>query len=300
VAPTIAIAMYQTTVISSYFRTLGYLIAIISVLCVPILPRAKFLQVFALNLFAMCLGAAISMLAIWSAIKARSDPPSTASPATALTAPPYNSSQSAVCGVWLFFSIWAANFLRAALPSFTLPAIIYSIFISIATTTGATLPTTARAEAFVKQLLCAMLFGLGLATGVSFLIFPITSRMVVMAELKAIIGVVRTAGNQEKKFIEDWISEQGAGRTYPAERPEPTQNEAVLDHKPKTNAKDGNTAMASTTAETLRKTTTAIRALTSRVHGDLVFAKREMAWGHLDGSDLSETFSLICNVMIPM
>lgn len=260
--------MYQSTAISSYFRTLGYLIPIISVLCVPILPRAKFVQLFALNLIAMCLGAAVSLLIIWSSIQARNNTSSAASPTTSLGPPPYNSSQSAVCGVWLFFNIWAANFMRAALPSFTMPVIIYGIFVSISATTAVTLVTTAMAEAFVKQLLCAMLFGLGLATGVSLLVFPVTSRRVVMAEFKAIIGVLRKAGMEERKFLEDFLANQGLG--------------------------------SKVTADSLSATTSTIRTLTAKARGDLVYAKRELAWGHLDAADLSETFSLICNVMIPM
>ena len=51
--------------------------------------------------------------------------------------------------------------------------------------------TTVAAEAFVEEQLLAMLFGVGLAAGVSLFIFPINSRMVVIGEFKGLIGLLR-------------------------------------------------------------------------------------------------------------
>lgn len=72
---------------------------------------------------------------------------------------PYNSSQSAVCAVWLFCNIWAVNTVRAKFPAFNIPAIIYSIFINISATFGPQFPTFATADAFVKKVLYAILIG---------------------------------------------------------------------------------------------------------------------------------------------
>lgn len=44
VAPTIAIAIYQSLPVAEEFTTLGYLVAIASILGFAIMPRAKFLQ----------------------------------------------------------------------------------------------------------------------------------------------------------------------------------------------------------------------------------------------------------------
>ena len=41
-APTIALAIYQATSIADIYSTLGYLVAIMSILSMPIMPRAKF------------------------------------------------------------------------------------------------------------------------------------------------------------------------------------------------------------------------------------------------------------------
>ena len=43
--PTIAIAMYQSTAVATEYSTLGYLVAITSILGFAIMPRGKFIQV---------------------------------------------------------------------------------------------------------------------------------------------------------------------------------------------------------------------------------------------------------------
>ncbi|RYZ84680.1 MAG: hypothetical protein EOP06_17665, partial [Proteobacteria bacterium] len=44
VAPTIALAMYQSPRVAAHYTTLGYLIAIMTILGFPIMPRGKFIQ----------------------------------------------------------------------------------------------------------------------------------------------------------------------------------------------------------------------------------------------------------------
>lgn len=50
------IAIYQTDAIAEIFSTLGYLVPIITVLAVPIMPRAKFIQTMILNTLGICIG----------------------------------------------------------------------------------------------------------------------------------------------------------------------------------------------------------------------------------------------------
>ena len=128
------------------------------------------MQSLVLNLLAVCIGAAVSLLALWSSIQARihttvmPPPGSAAAAAIAAGAYTYNSSQSAVCAIWLFANIWLANVVRAKMPSFNLPVIIYNILVNISATYGPFMTTTAAAEAFVKELLTAMLVALALGT----------------------------------------------------------------------------------------------------------------------------------------
>jgi glycerol uptake facilitator-like aquaporin len=117
--PTIAMAMYQSDAVARVYSTLGYLTAIISILGFCIMPRAKFIQTMTMNILGTCIGSAIAMLMVWSGVKAREH---TTNPG----APParYNSSQSAVLGVWLFFQIYAINTVKAKYPAMAFPTII--------------------------------------------------------------------------------------------------------------------------------------------------------------------------------
>lgn len=61
--------MYQADAINTRFPTLGYLIPIVTLLSAPILPRGKFAQMLALNLFFICFGSALAMLIMYSGVK---------------------------------------------------------------------------------------------------------------------------------------------------------------------------------------------------------------------------------------
>jgi len=160
--PTICLAMYQATPVAQYFTTLGYLTAIISILGFCIMPRAKFIQTMTMNILATCIGSALAMLMVWSGVKARQH-------TTVPGAPPqrYNSSQSAVLGVWLFFQIYVINAMKAKFPQLAFPAIIYAIQVNVAATNGFLFQTVPQCESFIKRLLVAFLTGFAIATGVA-------------------------------------------------------------------------------------------------------------------------------------
>jgi hypothetical protein len=117
--PTIAMAMYQADAVARVYSTLGYLTAIISILGFCIMPRAKFIQTMTMNILGTCIGSAIAMLMVWSGVKAREH---TTNPGAPLER--YNSSQSAVLGVWLFFQIYVVNTVKAKCPQLAFPTII--------------------------------------------------------------------------------------------------------------------------------------------------------------------------------
>lgn len=178
VAPTVALAMYQSPVVAAHYTTLGYLIAIMTILGFPIMPRGKFIQTMTLNVIGVCLGAAVNLLALYTATQARIN---TSPPGTPPTA--YNSSASAVCAIWFMFQIYMVNYLRASRPQFQFPAIIYSIFAIVSMSYGPTFPTMTYCISFMIRLIEAFLTGFGLATAVHFVIFPVSSRMVVFKEM---------------------------------------------------------------------------------------------------------------------
>lgn len=125
--PTIAIAFFQAKPVAHQYSTLGYLVAISSILGFAIMPRARFFQTMLFNLITICLGTAIALLGIWTIIQARKH---TTAPGEPLSG--YNSSASAVAAIWLFFQIYLVNSLKSALPQLQFPAILYAIFANIA------------------------------------------------------------------------------------------------------------------------------------------------------------------------
>lgn len=308
--PVISIAMLQAPAVAQYFLTLGYLMPIISVFGLAFLPRGKFLQILLLNLFAICFGSAISLLALWSSIKARENttPPgqSLVDPATGTVR--YNSSQSAVLGVWLFANIWFVNVLRAMFPAFTIPVILYCILVNVASTFGTRMPTTAVAEHFVKELITVMLSALGLAAAVNLLLVPVSSRMVLGKEFAGSIALLKKAMGLQKKYLVGLeeldmfavITHQATVDARAAERRKRKSRKAKDrgDHDP-----DDPQPSLTKEAAIARELTAAIaqvREMTGKIQADIAFAKRDVAWGKLDAKDLGEIAKLLRNATIPV
>ncbi|KAK2053360.1 hypothetical protein LY76DRAFT_554120 [Colletotrichum caudatum] len=284
----IGIAMYQATPVAQYFTTLGYLVAIISVLAFAILPRGKYLQNLVLNVSGILVGGAISMLALWSGVQARRNTASAAELASGL--PVYNSSQSVVCAIWLFFNIWISNTLRAKYPALNLPVMIYSIFMNVACTFGPLMVTTATAESFVRRLLVAMLSAMGIATGVSLFVFPVSSRKVVSGEFKAAIGLVRKSIRLQLSYLQTLSSPDMLERHQ-------TKSSNVFKKNKSKGPEITNEAKA---AGEIKATALAISALFGKMHGDILFAKRDIAYGKLNSKDIGEIYNRLRSIMIPL
>ncbi len=282
--------MLRSLSVADCFGTLGYLIPIISVLAMAIMPRGKFLLNVLLNTLAICVGAGVSMLALWSGIQARHHTTPPGSPPIV-----YNSSQSAVSAIWLFFNIWLGNVVRAKLPAFSLPIITYSILVNIAATFGPFMTTTAAARIFVQQLTSAMLAALALAMGVNFFVFPVSSRLVVFKELAGAIGLLRKLVSLQKAYLASLAPGPAADSAL--------QSETLLgkgDGDAIQDEDDPILARQAEAAKALEQAGAATRELAGKLHADLPFAKRDAAWGKLDAKDLSETYKLFRNVYIPM
>ncbi|KAB5536348.1 hypothetical protein GE09DRAFT_1139544 [Coniochaeta sp. 2T2.1] len=301
--PIISLAMYQSAAISTYFQTQGYLIAVTSVLAASILPRERFIQNLLLDLIFICFGSAMSLLAIWTSVQARihTSPPASQGTAVGTDPAPYNSSQSAVCAIWLFADIWFANFVRAKLPSFNLPVIFFSILINNSTTVGPTMTTVSAAEAFVKEQLLAMLFGMGLATGVSLVVFPISSRMVVLAELKALVGLLRKAVVLQEEYLAGLrLNDMPPVENAQAEKRGARRHKRLRVKEVGKGLEDVCITRGAKAALCLKETIGGITRLAGELSGNMASAKRDIAWGELDAKDVGEVFALLCNVTIPI
>lgn len=262
-APTIALAFYQSTRVANYFTTLGYLIPIASILALPIAPRAKFLQNLVFNTFAVCLGAAVSLLAIWTGVQARHH--------TAPNAPPtaFNSSQAAVSAIWLMFEVYLINTIRSARPQFVFPAVLTSIFAVVSMTYSPSFPTIAAGESFARRLLVAFLAGFAIALGVNLFIFPVSSRKVVFKEMTGYIMSFRGIMKAQNNYFESLQTVDMFRETPPA-------------------------------AAALKGAIAGVKALHGKMSMDMPFAKRDVAWGNLTASDISEIAKLLRQILLPM
>ncbi|KAK4547039.1 hypothetical protein LTR36_001260 [Oleoguttula mirabilis] len=289
-APTIAIAMFQSDAVAARFSTLGYLVAIMSILGFAVMPRGKFIQTMSLNILSTGLAASINLLALYCVTQARLH---TTAPGHPLQG--YNSSASAVCAVWLVVQIYFVNCLRAARPQFQFPAIIYSIFVLVSLTYGTQFPTMAYAISFMERLLEAFLTGFGLATGVHFLVFPTSSRMVVFKEMTGYLMCLNGMLKAQTAYMSSLES------LDPVKLREEQEEEASKTQKK--NGKKGAAPLGPLTTpaglklkEVLGKT----MELHAKLSGDIVPAKREFAFGKLESHDLTELWRLLRLVFIPV
>jgi hypothetical protein len=279
---------YQADSVAAYFATSGYLIAIISVLGFSIMPRAKFLQMMLLDILAVCLASAVSLLMMYSQVKAREHSTSSSNQASSDSSefPPYNSSSSVTSGVFLFFQTYLVHSFRAKFQQFQFPVIIYSIVANVAFSFAPLLPTLPAAISMIRRLLAGGLLGLGLCTGVSLFIFPLSCRTVVFKQMGGYINALRAAMQAHTAYFESLQTDDVFGRTATYD-----SNVEKIDEHGKVYTPE---------AANIRKAVRKITELHGKLSGDLIFAKREVAIGQLGPDDLQSIFRHLRQTMIPV
>ncbi|GAB7357843.1 hypothetical protein MBLNU230_g0014t1 [Neophaeotheca triangularis] len=290
-APTIAIAAFQANAYASFFTTIGYLVAVGSILAIPAQPRAKFLQTMLYNLIFLFLASASSLLAMYCAVKARQHTSEQASefggPGTSglasANAPTtrYNSSASAVAGVWLFFLVWMISTIRAKMPQFTIPGIHASTVINVSMIYAPQFPTIEIAENFVRRLLLAYLSGFGIATGVSLFIFPWTSRTIVFKEMSEYVSALRETLAANMTYLHSLEEIDMFAR----------QRTNTFGEKPE----------RSPEAQAIKEKVAALSSIHSQLDTDRTFAKREVAFlGKVSPDSIENVYKLLRLIMVPM
>ncbi|ESZ98380.1 hypothetical protein SBOR_1258 [Sclerotinia borealis F-4128] len=291
VGPTIAIAFYEADSVAKTYTTLGYLVAIISVISMPIMPRAKFFQTMILNIFAVCIGASIGLLGLWSSIKAREH---TSTPGVVQS---YNSSQAAVCAIWLFVNIWFANLLRAKSASLNLPVIMYSIFSNIAFTYGPLFSTVAAAESLIKQMLKSFLTAFAISTAVNLFVIPVSCRLVVFKGQAGYIQLMRGVLKAQTSYLQS-LEESDMFAGPPAEDTDASSGNPSVESD-KSGTRHSHPTL-SPEAKKLKGAIDGLRGLHGKLYGDMPFGKREIAWGKLNAKDIDKIFNLFRDIMVPL
>lgn len=297
--PTISLAMYQSTPVVKIYSTLGYLVAIMSVLSFAILPRSKFLQTMLLNIIGVCIGSAVALLQIYCSVQARAHttaapPPSSNGPSPGSAVSGYNSSAAAVCAVWLFFNIYLGNTIRASRPQLQFPVIMYSIFANVASVYAPSFPTMAAGISFAEGLLEAFLMGFAIATVVSLLVFPTTVRMTFFKQSAGFIQLVQGTLKAQVAYLQSL--EKVDMFAQPKDTTDYDDEGKFQSHKKRKAGKD----VASPESLELQSAIAGLGDLYGKMHPDIAFAKREMAWGKLDASDISEMYKLMQGITLPL
>jgi hypothetical protein len=231
------------------------------------------------DILAVCIAACFALLTMYSSVKARQH---TATSATDT----YNSSASAVSGVWLFFQIWMVHTFRAKYPQLQFPVIMYAMFANISSVSAPTMMNMTSAISLVERLLKSFLTGLGISTVTSTLILPMTSRQAVFKQMAGYIGGLRSALNAHSVYFESLEKEDMFGRAE------------TFDDAQEKFGKKGK--VYSPEAEAIRGAIRQITDLHAKLHGDLTFAKREIAFGKLGPDDLQTIFRHLRQIMIPV
>lgn len=229
------------------------------------------------------------LLGHWSAIKARQHTtPANASPAVRLG---YNSSASVVNAIFLMFNLFVISVLRATRPVLSIPSIQYTIFMMVGFTYGPQEPNMKASIRLVKELLYAFLTGQAISAAVSLLIIPVSSRKVFFGEATGFLQTCRGLLKAQLAFVQALDHSNMVKPTITNER-------AVPEDESK--SPPDTSKLYQERAKVLQGVTTGLLSLGAKLRDDVVFAKREAAYGHLLESDIHLLHQLIRDIMIPI
>ncbi|KAI1624566.1 hypothetical protein EDD37DRAFT_417515 [Exophiala viscosa] len=263
-----------------------------SVISLPILPRAKFAQSLLLSVFAICFAAAMALLAIRCATSARGSAKAASETGTSGSKESlsYNAAANVTAAVFLFFNLWLANTIRALRPQLTIVSIQYCIFITVASTYAATFPSMEAGKSFVDRLLKVFLTGFGIATAVSFIIIPVSSRKICGKQMAGVLNLLKASISLHNAYLH-------------------TITVAALEH-PAEFGKDKNASLtpdlaashkeAQEIAAKLKMTLQQAAKLFGQLKVEIGFAKKEIAIGKLWPDEFAKIWTMLRQIFLPV
>ena len=175
---------------------------------------------------------------------------------------------------------------------------MYSIFANVASTYAPQFATMAQGIAFGRRLFEAFLTGFAIAIAVSFFVFPLTSRMVVLRTTTGYIKALSSALKAQSAYLQS-LEDRNAFGQLPRWEDEAHRGRET-EKSPSPHDPHGNSLQSTPEAKALKAAVGVITELHGKISGDLAFAKREIAYGKLDASELSEILKLMRQVMLPI
>ncbi|GKZ36706.1 hypothetical protein AbraIFM66950_007881 [Aspergillus brasiliensis] len=265
-----------------------------SILTVPVAPRARFLQNLIVSILAVGLATALSFLSMWCAVRARDNTTHVSEakntgPVTGAPVSPFNAAASVNMAVWLAFEVWLANTFvalypkhplaaqpdrwnrfRAFRPQYFLPSIIFSIFVQVTGTYGSQFATLKEAANLIKHLVETFFTGFGLSAAVNMLILPVTSRKLVTIQMTEILQGVQKTLDVQHQFIDslssrDWFPLYHGSDFPPREKKAPWLE-----------------------ADAVHTATIHFAEGFAKMKAELRYAKREAGWAYLGPKELVE------------
>ncbi|KAH6664130.1 hypothetical protein B0J14DRAFT_494024 [Halenospora varia] len=203
----------------------------------------------------------------------------------------YNSSASVVNAIFLMLNVFGINVLRAARPAFSIPSIQYTVFTMVGFVYGPQEPTIAASQRFVKEVLYSFLTGQAISAFVCLLVIPVSSRKVFFGEATGFLQICRKLLKAQLEFVEV-LKHSKICRPITANPESPKAEESC---NPEDVKKDFNKKL-----KTLTTLTTDLLGLGAKLREDVLFAKREIAFGHFRETDIHEFHTILGNIMIPI
>ncbi|KAG4438513.1 hypothetical protein IFR05_005987 [Cadophora sp. M221] len=290
ISAVIAMGIYQKHSVAVNYLNLGYLIIIISIITVPILPRGKYLMNLFLCLSLTCFGCGMVYLGIWAGVKARQH--TTPSDAPLSVAHGYNSSASVVNAIFLMVNMFGINTLRASRVSLKIPAIHYTIFTLVGFTYGPQQATVEHARRFTKELLYAFLTGQAISTGVALLIIPVSSRKVFFG---GAIGFLQSCRGLLKTQLAFVRALKHSKMCDPR-----STGDSTIDTADEDRIRTDQRAIFNKKLIALKTASTGILLQGAKLRDDVIFAKRETAYGKLTETDIQHIYQFLREIMIPI
>jgi Putative ER transporter, 6TM, N-terminal len=162
----------------------------------------------------------------------------------------------------------------------------------------------ATGKSFAERLMEIFLTGFGIATGVSLFIFPMTSRTIVSGQMGAFVALLKGALNAHGRYMrsiskgnEMTDNQDGSLTDGNVGSARATEENGARKRRDK---KGNFQSEMSAEATAMKKALFDVGTLFGKIHLELGFAKRELAYGKLCPDDFKQISLLLRNIMLPI
>jgi 6TM putative ER transporter len=172
--------------------------------------------------------------------------------------------------------LYVINIMRHKFQQLQIPGVMASIIVIVCCTNSVLLPTVTAGKSFIASLVKAVFLGMGVATGVSFFVIPISQRRVVKIEFTNYLTLMQKCITAQKALLQSLQEEESfkimfgfGGKPLPQ-------------------------------AAAVAQLTSAVVGLHAKLQIDLPLAKQEVGIGKMGPDELKQLNKLSRFVMLPL